>query len=187
VRVALSPPAIARGRDAMTLSAAGKRLKTATQRLIAAVGGLAEADKNARPDFRRFSDYQSFTKPDRFIPADAIADLEQAVGDPVATRELAELAGFDLVRRPAQREAAPALDPAACLRRLTVELGDVAQAEERAIAHVRQSANDARQTIDELRDLIDAARAMIDAVERGAGRCTVEPLPPPLREARSAS
>jgi hypothetical protein len=168
------------------LTAIGKRIKTATQRLVAAVGGGAEADKNSRPDFRRFSDYQSFTQPERFIPADAIVDLERAVGEPVVTRELAELAGYDLVRREFARMR-PADDPTACLRRLTADLGGVAQAEERAIAHVRGSANDARETIDELRDLIDTARTMIDAVERGVGRSTVEPLPSPLREARSAS
>ncbi len=164
----LLAPATARG-GAM-LSASARRLKTATQRLVDRVGGLAEAAKNARPDFRRFSDYQSFTRPERFIPADAVADLERAVGDPVVTRELAELAGFDLVRRPSTGSGAGAADPASCLRRLTAELGDVARAEERAVAHVRQSANDARETVDELQDLISCARAMIDAIERGALR-----------------
>jgi hypothetical protein len=166
----------------VVLGATGKRLKTATQRLTDRVGGLAEADKNARPDFRRFSDYQSFTQPTAFIPADAIADLERAVDDPVVTRELADIAGFELVRREALGPHAT-LDPAACLRRLMAELGDVARAEDRAEQHVRTSANDARATVGELRDLIDNARQMIDAIERGAtkgGGCTI-------KEMRSAS
>lgn len=170
----------------MMTDAIGKRLKLATQRLIERVGGLAEADKNSRPDFRRFSDYQSFSKPDRFIPADAIADLERAVGDPVVTRELAELAGFDLVRRGAMQRGV--IDPAQCLRRLTAELGDVARCEDNALAHVRASANDAREEVAELLNLIDTARSMIDAVERGVKRGTELPRPPlTLREARSAS
>lgn len=169
----------------MMIDAAGKRLKLATQRLIERIGGLAEADKNSRPDFRRFSDYQSFSKPDRFIPADAIADLERAVGDPVVTRELAEVAGFDLVRRViGLRDAG--VDPAPCLRRLTAELGDVARCEDNALAHVRASANDTREEVAALLNLIDLARSMIDAVERGVKRGTELPRPP-LREARSAS
>ena len=92
------------------LTADKQALKAATRRLVAAVGG-----QEAAVSFTRFVRHQAlsdFGNPAgehaaRFIPADAIADLEALThgtpGHPVVTRTLARLQGFDLVPLPKPR------------------------------------------------------------------------------------
>ncbi|MGU3495907.1 hypothetical protein ACLBXM_17845 [Xanthobacteraceae bacterium A53D] len=72
-------------------------IKGAFRDLVAAAGGGARAARQTRADGPLISRYGSINEPDRFPPADVIADLEQDVGDPIVTRLLADLAGYVLV------------------------------------------------------------------------------------------
>ena len=146
------------------------RLKFATRRLIEKIGGLKNAVALDGRSDTTFSEYQAGACAS-FMPIDAVAALEADAGEPVVTRALADLVGFDLV--PRSREI-PALDPAACLRRLTADLGDIAREEDRARAHGHRSANDRRTLLRELHDLIDTANAMIASVEPPAPHAATE-------------
>jgi hypothetical protein len=76
------------------------RLKTATKELTEAAGGATRAASVARPGIEagRLSRYGNPHEA-LFAPLDVIADLEAECGEPVVTRALAELAGYQLVPR----------------------------------------------------------------------------------------
>lgn len=78
-------------------------LKAETRRLIKACGGVESAASVTRVDFQTLSRY-SRPQEQQFIPVDVIADLEQDCGEPVVTRALADLAGYDLVKRESAAE-----------------------------------------------------------------------------------
>lgn len=94
----------------MALPPEKQALKAATARLVRAAGG-----QEAAVGFTRFARHQAlsdFANPAdehaaRFISADAIADLEAVThgtpGHPAVTRQLARLAGYQLVPMPKPR------------------------------------------------------------------------------------
>lgn len=87
------------------ISAPAKQaLKRETKRLIEAAGGLEAAALYARPNKTAMGDYGSPNNADRFMPIDAVADLEAitrgSAGWPIVTRMLAKLAGCALVELP---------------------------------------------------------------------------------------
>lgn len=79
-------------------STLNNRIKAATRALVDKAGGQTYAADQTRVPQSKLSEYGSVHKPDRFMPADVVADLEAAVGEPVVTRELAEQQGYVLVR-----------------------------------------------------------------------------------------
>lgn len=74
-------------------------LKTATRRLVDATGGIDPAAASTRVGRATMAQYYSPADRDEavFVPLDVIADLERVTGEPLVTRQLARLAGFDLV------------------------------------------------------------------------------------------
>lgn len=105
-------------------------LKAATRDLTDTAGGVTRAGNISRvgaPLLSRYGSPQEST----FAPIDVIADLEAEVGDPVVTRELASLSGFDLVARPAPGASLPLTER---FVKMLKENGDVEQAISRAIA-----------------------------------------------------
>jgi len=74
------------------------KIKAATRKLVTQAGGVESAAQVCRVTGASLS-YYGLPHRDQFIPADAIADLENDVGLPLVTRVLAELAGYDLVPR----------------------------------------------------------------------------------------
>lgn len=79
-------------------------IKAASRRLVEQAGGVESAATVTRVGKSSLGNYGD-VKNDHFIPADAIADLERDIGQPIVTRELARLAGYEL--RPVQGEAEP--------------------------------------------------------------------------------
>lgn len=81
------------GTTAMDLAA----LKTAARRLVAAVGGLEAAASVCRHNKTALAAAYDPHQPDRFVPADVVADLELVAGQPIVTAVLARLSGHALV------------------------------------------------------------------------------------------
>lgn len=77
------------------------RIKAAIRALIdAAGGGIAAVALGLRVGKSNLSDYGSIHRLEVFMPADVIADLEESVGDPMVTRTLARLQGYELYKLP---------------------------------------------------------------------------------------
>jgi hypothetical protein len=89
-----------------------KRLKRRTDKLIEACGGLVTAAHETRAGKSSLANYADSrdhgAAANMWAPIDVIADLERAAGEPLVTRELARLAGYDLLPMPTM---AGALDP----------------------------------------------------------------------------
>lgn len=111
-------------------------LKAAVRDLIAAAGGNVRAARVSRADNARLSRYGSVSE-STHAPIDVIADLEQEVGEPIVTRILADLAGYDLVPK-----AAAAPGGAAFIR----HLGDVAQSSGRLLSDLGEAVADGTVT-----------------------------------------
>ena len=74
-----------------------RALKTATRRLVELVGKLDAAASVCRINKSVLAAAYNPHEPDRFVPADVIADLELVAAEPVVTRVLARLSGHALV------------------------------------------------------------------------------------------
>jgi hypothetical protein len=90
-----------------------KRLKRRTEKLINLCGGLVDAAEETRAGKSSLANYADSREhgaaANLWAPIDVIADLEQAAGEPLVTRELARLAGYDLL--PLAGSADGGLDP----------------------------------------------------------------------------
>lgn len=73
------------------------QIKTWTRLLVEAAGGLEAAATVTRVRPSALQTYYSPQHPEAFAPADVLADLQAFTGDPLVTRYLAKLCGFDLV------------------------------------------------------------------------------------------
>lgn len=78
-------------------------LKGAFRDLVQAAGGNVRAARVSRADGGRISRYGA-PHEGMHAPIDVVADLEQDIGDPIVTRQLADIAGYVLVPK-AQAEA----------------------------------------------------------------------------------
>lgn len=149
-------------------------IKAGFRLLVEAAGGVVAAAGGSRVGKTNLSDYGSINRLDVFAPADVIADLEASVGEPVVTRALARLAGYELYRLP----AAPAevnwvrllgeasADTGAVIVRLARALGDdgrVTAAEVRTLDLIAL----ADEALSELVRLRVAAAATLAAGEGG--------------------
>jgi hypothetical protein len=89
-----------------------KRLKRRTDQLIDACGGLVAAAEETRAGKSSLANYSDSREHGAaatlWAPIDVIADLEKAAGEPLVTKELARLAGYDLLPMAA---AAGGFDP----------------------------------------------------------------------------
>lgn len=78
-----------------------KRLKRRTDKLIDLCGGLVEAANETRAGKSSLANYADSrdvgAAANLWAPIDIIADLEAAAGEPLVTKELARLAGYDLL------------------------------------------------------------------------------------------
>jgi hypothetical protein len=78
-----------------------KRLKRRTDRLIDLCGGLIAASEETRAGKSSLSNYADSREhgagANLWAPIDIIADLEAAAGEPLVTKELARLAGYELL------------------------------------------------------------------------------------------
>lgn len=127
------------------------RLKDATAELVEAAGGPKLAASVTRADPARLSRYGNRHEA-MFAAIDMIADLEAEVGQPIVTRVLAELSGYQLV--PSKSSAA---DP----EHLARHLGEVANAAAGVLGAVGESVADGNVTGREL-DTIEQRAADLE-------------------------
>ena len=148
------------------------RIKAAIRALIdAAGGGLAAAGLGLRVGKSNLSDYGSIHRLEIFMPADVIADLEASVEEPIVTRALARLQGYELYKLPESKAGEDwvgmlgesAKDTGNVIARLGAALSD----DGKVTAHeVRES--DLVPLIDEaLRELVRLRVAALAAPEGG--------------------
>lgn len=100
------------------------RLKFRTKNLVALCGGLEAAARGTRVGkslLANCADHREHGSPDQWAPIDVVADLEMAAGMPIVTRELARLAGYDLI--PMAGRDGGALEPLADHCRHAVLMG----------------------------------------------------------------
>lgn len=83
---------------------------------------------------------------------DAVWAAEAELGDPLLTRELVRLAGYDLFK-PMGPVPPPAVTPCAAVTQMQVELGDVAAAALKAEADGRLTINEIELLLKKLADL----------------------------------
>lgn len=142
----MTPPSYLPSRDYM-------RLKAATRRLVESAGGPADAAAIARTDAPRLSRYGNPHEV-HSIPADVIADLEAATGDPTVTRCLADLAGFVLVPKDAPGGRSNLLNAAADITRSSAEV----------VAGLAVALADSCVSPDEARPLRDGIRQTLESL-----------------------
>lgn len=163
-------PAHARAHPATTYL----RIKAATRKLIGLVGGLSFAEEASRVRRSKLSDYGRPQLAEVFIAADVIADLEQAAGEPIVTRELAHAGGYELFRLPGRPDedanfvallGKSSEDTAAVISRLAKALGNDGKVTAREVRHFNLI-DLADEAIARLVELRYAAVAAVDEEER---------------------
>lgn len=158
-----------------------KRLKGITHKLIKACGGLeaaAEETRAGKSSLANYADSRDHTAAaSMFAPIDVIADLEAAVGAPLVTKELARLAGYDLI--PLEGAAAGTLAPLADHCHHSVLMG---KATEAALA---MDADNLR-TADELAAYIATLVAARDHLQRVLDRARSEQIAAAVTPIRAA-
>jgi hypothetical protein len=87
----------------MNLTAAQLEIKRATQRAVEKAGGVVAVERASTMNRSSVTRYQSEAYPE-IIPLDHALELDRAAGAPVVLKELAALAGFDLVSREERTE-----------------------------------------------------------------------------------
>lgn len=82
-------------------STASDFLKLASRDLVEACGGITRAFTKTHTSQSRLSEAVSKHLPDRWMTIATVADLEADCAEPIVSRHLAQLLGFDLVPRAA--------------------------------------------------------------------------------------
>lgn len=146
-----------------------KRLKRRTEKLIDLCGGLQDAAQETRAGKSSLGNYADHREhgagANLWAPIDVIADLEAAAGDPLVTKELARLAGYDLL--PLASADAGALDPLSDHCHHAVLMG---RATEVAIAMDADKIRDAR----ELKAYVAALAEARDHLQRVLNKANAE-------------
>jgi hypothetical protein len=97
-------------------------LKVAFRMLLKLAGGQEAAENFTRGKHQTLNRYGNQNEPDCHAPIDVIVDLERVVGEPIVTKQLADMAGYLLVKKV---EAASASDMLSHLVAVGKETGDV--------------------------------------------------------------
>lgn len=142
-------------------------LRAHTRRLVIAAGGVDAAALITRAGKSSLSLYGAEgngDKPNPYIPADVVADLEKDVGEPMVTRELARIAGFELVPLAARCSEGNG-DPAHMVLRINREMGEFSAAVEDMDADGRRTPAELERCIRELDDVLARGRACRDRLE----------------------
>lgn len=138
-------------------------IKNAVRRALRQAGGglreLAGLTRLSAAQLSRFGDLNS----DQWVPLDVALDLDSLAGEPVITRALAELLGYDLVPSTAVVAQGRLMEHLAGLAR---ESGDVMASISMALADGKLTPNELAQIEANLADLdaqVQAARATVRA------------------------
>ncbi|MBG1232993.1 phage regulatory CII family protein [Aestuariivirga litoralis] len=138
-------------------------IKGACRELVRAAGGAVHCASMTRTNQNRLSEAISPQFIERFMKVDQVADLEAECGDPIVTRHLAAMAGYDLTPRATATTQKAVLTEFA---EMVSAVGAVEQnfalsfAEGKLDAgHAAQLAEAGERALKELHDLIATAKA----------------------------
>jgi hypothetical protein len=137
-------------------------LKAAYRRLVDLAGGLESSATTTRVSKTSLGYYCQATH-DQHMPGDAIADLEADVGEPVVTRELARLAGYELVPIGGRAETG---DIVVLTLRLDASTAAVSEAVAEMETDGRREVHELDAVCEALRTAIGRGQAALDAVQR---------------------
>jgi hypothetical protein len=149
-------------------------LKSIFAHLLHRVGGLDAAATCTRVKRAQLGNYGNLNVADIFAPVDVVVTLEDLVGEPLLTQEMARRAGYAMV--PVEPVAEGEL--AALLAKVGAESGAVFAAYGDALADGRVDAPERARIARELQDLIRAAHAALGILAPG---------PTPVPENRNAA
>lgn len=138
-------------------------LKAAARRMIKVAGGLESASTACRASKTSLGRFGSIHD-EQFIPADVIADLEADVGEPIVSRELARLAGYELT--PARLIVSAAADPASMVINIARAAGELAAAVQDMDADGRREVRELKAVVDALSSLVRTGNHSLDGVQR---------------------
>ena len=140
-------------------------LKASTRGLLKLAGGQEAASSATRVGQQALSRYGAASEPEAFAPIDVIADLEAETGEPVVTRALAHLAGFDLVSRE-KGDGQPLPRRLGCIAK---EAGDVVASLANALADGTVTHAERVLVEAETQELIAEAHRLLAALKREEG------------------
>jgi hypothetical protein len=135
-------------------------LKTASHALVDKAGGVAKAAALTATSHSRLSEAASPWHDNRWLSLIHIADLECVAGDPVITRALADMAGYDLVPKAGGR----AEDMHQHLAHIVTEMSDVS-------AQLSVAMTDGKMTAKEARQLKQEAQQAVERLQRFMTDC----------------
>jgi hypothetical protein len=145
-----------------------KRIKAVSRDLVNAAGGAQRICTITRASPARLSEALAPQCIDRFLAVDQIADLEADCGEPIVTRELADMAGFDLIARSSSHPKATELEN---FSSATKEFADFASAFARAARDGHFDSDEKIRIRNEVRELIQCLHD-ID-MQFGAGAVSI--------------
>jgi hypothetical protein len=144
-----------------------KYLKAAARRLIKSCGGVEAAAMATRVNKSALSDYQNVDKPDHFMPADVIADLEYDIGQPIMTSAMAKLCSHYMVpdgTRPTE------LSFPEKLSRIAKETADIFEKGTASMADgviSEQEAEEILREVQDAHDVLQQARGLLEQIIGG--------------------
>ena len=142
------------------MTVVARYLKKHTETLVKDVGleaACALTGKSKATLGRYYSDADEHS--DRFMPVDAVAQLEEAAGYPHVTAALAEMRGitltYDSDRRNAPRQGGVNADVVALSQRFAMLMGEYNQSIEDGIISINEAKRLLRETLELQRVLLD--------------------------------
>jgi len=144
-------------------------LKVAFRLLLKLAGGQEAAENFTRGKHQTLNRYGNPNEPDCHAPIDVIVDLERVVGEPIVTKQLADMGGYLLVKKV---ETAGSSDMLAHLVTVGRENGDVMTVLSDVVSSGADCEESLRRLIKEAREgreahaaIEEAAKARLDELE----------------------
>jgi len=151
-------------------------LKTVFRMLLKLAGGQEAAENFTRGKHQTLNRYGNQNEPDCHAPIDVIADLERVVGEPIVTKQLADMGGYLLVKKV---EKAGTSDMLAHLSSVAKESGDVLTVLSGVVSGGADCEESLRKIIKEAREgreayaaVEEAARVRLEQIQ-GRGRVVI--------------
>ena len=135
-------------------------LKAASHLLVERAGSVARAAQLTATSHSRLSEAASPWHDNRWLSLIHIADLECVAGEPMITRALADMAGYDLVPKASGR----AEDMHQHLAHIVTEMSDVS-------SQLSVAMTDGQMTVKEARQLKQEAQEAVERLHRFMADC----------------
>lgn len=137
-------------------------IKAACRKLVDRAGGPQQVARLTRANQGHISSAISPNELERFMAIDQVADLEAEIGDPLVTRHLAEMAGFNLeAKTPLPDEPMPILQHFA---HVVSECSDVQRELASRLADGSLDDRDRAMVAEQAREAIDALQKLLNSM-----------------------